>query len=52
MRIDGTVSKRAKGLKLINNKALSRIKQKYEYRFKTDHLIIEDSCIRLDKQQK
>ena len=46
------IKKRSRGLKLINDKVLSRIQQKYEYRFKSFHLIIEDSCIRLDKQQK
>lgn len=48
---DGKVIK-GPGLKLINDKTLIKIQQKYEYRFKRDHLIIEDSCIRLDKQQK
>ena len=52
MLVDGTIGKRSRGLKLINNKAISRLQEKYKNSFKYDHIIIEDSCFRLDKQQK
>lgn len=52
LNIYGEIKKGSKGLKLLNDKAISRLQKKYKNSFKHDHIIIEDSCFRLEKQQK
>ncbi|MBP5474334.1 MAG: hypothetical protein J6X92_06235 [Bacteroidales bacterium] len=52
LNIYGEISKRSRGYKLINDKKISRIQQKNKDSFKNNHIIIEDSCFRLEKQQK
>ncbi len=42
LTINGEKPKRSKGLKLINDKKISRIQQKNKDSFKNNHIIIED----------
>lgn len=44
--VNGKVIKKDKGLKLTNNKTISRLQNKFESQFFTDHLIMENSCIK------